>query len=692
MSSSITIPTGRSATAGYHSKAVDSSSGSSYSSSPSPSSPSSSPNAKMLQARRPSLLSSAISKQESTVINIGDPDGPPRLISYLSSSQGFAWNPEIFLPSYVDCDYEPLENHCEPVHEIVLSDEEPVVLTKLGAREGIYFCLTPLPLYFDPAFGECVGICEDASALLGLVDSYGVPGTGLALLFWTLLGRAGFLGRAGEAHMWQYDLRLVMDGRRVGSRLDLAPGMAMCPRIARLAPAASHPTWKGACQAARHLAKWLGLSAGHQQGAAGGGWTTEMTSAVDGLARMGGGGAEDRQAALGPNAAAGLPPGGKASEQLDVLAWEETPWKVGIRGLQTMERLDQDKFDHGLPSMRNRPARLGLCLGTSSTEHDSARPRWTGAFTLGHLASPGVQYAMPRNLAVVIAIASKQCALVLRTLQQGLPKPSCRRAASRFKQSVPGHVVERTQLDIHGSLHERDGACFGTFRGRLSRRYSGPSVDSRRAYAGRRGFCDVMSPPRGKQFMQGAGFVKLAAKGAMQTVPQQPQARLAALSGSDPAPGGNVENARHGAAAAQAPPTARPGRTSATTRRCSARQVNSGHPTIANQRGSARQTACLNSRLHRFNQRIAHLFSCGQTSDSSSGSTHACAASPWPPTPSSPRSSARSSSRPPRTSPTCSPTSAAPPPTASTRPSPPSRAPPAARTACGTRSRRSSTR
>ncbi len=155
----------------------------------------------------------------------------------------------------------------------------------------------------------------------------------------------------------------------------------------------------------------------------------------------------------------GLPPGGKASEQLDVLAWEETPWKVGIRGLQTMERLDQDKFDHGLPSMRNRPARLGLCLGTSSTEHDSARPRWTGAFTLGHLASPGVQYAMPRNLAVVIAIASKQCALVLRTLQQGLPKPSCRRAASRFKQSVPGHVVERTQLDIHGCCCRIRGAA-----------------------------------------------------------------------------------------------------------------------------------------------------------------------------------------------------------------------------------------
>lgn len=74
--------------------------------------------------RRPSLLSSAISKQEAQVINIGDPDGPPRLISYLSSSQGFTWNPEIFVPSYIDYDYIPLENRREPVHEIFLSDEE----------------------------------------------------------------------------------------------------------------------------------------------------------------------------------------------------------------------------------------------------------------------------------------------------------------------------------------------------------------------------------------------------------------------------------------------------------------------------------------------------------------------------------------------------------------------------------------
>ncbi|KAF7562530.1 hypothetical protein G7046_g1611 [Stylonectria norvegica] len=180
MSSSIAIP-GPSATATpFHQspKGGRSSSNSPYSSSPS-SSPPSSRKEKMLHSRRPSLLSafpsspsfsssprplasssvepslvlwprlcsamimsravrmrslyqtvanpplgSAISKQESTVINIGDPDGPPRLISYLSSSQGFAWNPEIFLPSYVDCDYVPLENRREPVHEILLSDEE----------------------------------------------------------------------------------------------------------------------------------------------------------------------------------------------------------------------------------------------------------------------------------------------------------------------------------------------------------------------------------------------------------------------------------------------------------------------------------------------------------------------------------------------------------------------------------------
>jgi hypothetical protein len=126
MSSSINIPTGPVSASAYHHspKAAGSSSGSSYCSSPSRSSSSSPSEGHSTNSRRPSLLSTAISKQESTVINIGDPDGPPRLISYLSSSQGFAWNPEIFLPSYVDCDYVPLENRRDPVHEILLSDEE----------------------------------------------------------------------------------------------------------------------------------------------------------------------------------------------------------------------------------------------------------------------------------------------------------------------------------------------------------------------------------------------------------------------------------------------------------------------------------------------------------------------------------------------------------------------------------------
>lgn len=95
------------------------------------------------------------------MVNIGDPDGVPRLVSpggllsdtadmangytqitCVRSSQGYEWNPglfscyylqaliqkliispEIFLPSYVDCDFEALERKHE-VHEIRLSDEE----------------------------------------------------------------------------------------------------------------------------------------------------------------------------------------------------------------------------------------------------------------------------------------------------------------------------------------------------------------------------------------------------------------------------------------------------------------------------------------------------------------------------------------------------------------------------------------
>lgn len=136
MSSSITIPAPHISTSAFDRrqdhKTTSSSTGSSYAGSPrslhpTQDSPSLSPlpRHKMPQhERRPSLLSSAISKQECAFINVGDPEGPPRLISFLESSQGFVWNPEIFLPSYVECEYTPLENRRDPVHEIRLTDEE----------------------------------------------------------------------------------------------------------------------------------------------------------------------------------------------------------------------------------------------------------------------------------------------------------------------------------------------------------------------------------------------------------------------------------------------------------------------------------------------------------------------------------------------------------------------------------------
>ncbi|KAK0649407.1 hypothetical protein B0T16DRAFT_130729 [Cercophora newfieldiana] len=142
MSSSITIPAPTAASAldydhchrRQSSKSTNgsSSSSSSYSSSPttpevksSSTSSRSAQKRKMVHARRPSLLSSAFAKEEYTTINIADdPEGPPRLISYLSSSQGFAWNPELFLPSYVDFEYTPLEYRQERVVEICLSDED----------------------------------------------------------------------------------------------------------------------------------------------------------------------------------------------------------------------------------------------------------------------------------------------------------------------------------------------------------------------------------------------------------------------------------------------------------------------------------------------------------------------------------------------------------------------------------------
>ena len=36
--------------------------------------------------------------------------------------------PEIFLPSYIDHDYVPLENRRDPIHEIYLTDEEAATM------------------------------------------------------------------------------------------------------------------------------------------------------------------------------------------------------------------------------------------------------------------------------------------------------------------------------------------------------------------------------------------------------------------------------------------------------------------------------------------------------------------------------------------------------------------------------------
>ncbi|MCJ1244586.1 hypothetical protein MMC30_001784 [Trapelia coarctata] len=82
--------------------------------------------------RRVSLLSSSLSAQEHTVVNIGHPDGPPRLITCVRSSQGFDWNQEIFLPSHsfshshsLDPYLSPdLERKKDPVHEIVLTEDD----------------------------------------------------------------------------------------------------------------------------------------------------------------------------------------------------------------------------------------------------------------------------------------------------------------------------------------------------------------------------------------------------------------------------------------------------------------------------------------------------------------------------------------------------------------------------------------
>ncbi|KAH9827542.1 inosine-5'-monophosphate dehydrogenase [Teratosphaeria destructans] len=80
-----------------------------------------------ISPRRPSLLGSSLAKSEYTVVDLAPHDGPPRLVTCVKSSQGFDWNQELFLPSYVDYEQD-LEHRQEPVQDIVLTDEEAAAI------------------------------------------------------------------------------------------------------------------------------------------------------------------------------------------------------------------------------------------------------------------------------------------------------------------------------------------------------------------------------------------------------------------------------------------------------------------------------------------------------------------------------------------------------------------------------------
>ena len=49
----------------------------------------------------PSMLSSSSYKSINLSNRVGDPDEPARIITYTKHSQGFTWNDELFLPSYM---------------------------------------------------------------------------------------------------------------------------------------------------------------------------------------------------------------------------------------------------------------------------------------------------------------------------------------------------------------------------------------------------------------------------------------------------------------------------------------------------------------------------------------------------------------------------------------------------------------
>ncbi|KAH8635562.1 hypothetical protein IG631_10963 [Alternaria alternata] len=77
--------------------------------------------------RRESLMSETFSRQEHTVVNVGgdeEGEGGLRLITCVKASQGFDWNQEMFLPSYIDYHFDDLERRQDPVQDIILTDEE----------------------------------------------------------------------------------------------------------------------------------------------------------------------------------------------------------------------------------------------------------------------------------------------------------------------------------------------------------------------------------------------------------------------------------------------------------------------------------------------------------------------------------------------------------------------------------------
>ncbi|RMZ89773.1 hypothetical protein DV736_g2980, partial [Chaetothyriales sp. CBS 134916] len=106
----------------------------------SPTTPAASPSSNMFQASSPlgpSMLASSSYKSINLNAHNDDPDEPPRLITYTKHSQGFIWNDELFLPSYLlgrfgrrkkqydsDFGYDDDDDEACQVTEIFVTDEE----------------------------------------------------------------------------------------------------------------------------------------------------------------------------------------------------------------------------------------------------------------------------------------------------------------------------------------------------------------------------------------------------------------------------------------------------------------------------------------------------------------------------------------------------------------------------------------